>query len=678
MNLFADYVHPLTDWLRDNPSWSLFITFIIALSESLAIIGSIVPGSVTMTAIGILAGSGIMRIDLTLLASTLGAICGDSLSYALGYFYSERLVEMWPFKKYPSWLSYGKDFFSRHGGKSVLIGRFVGPLRSIIPVIAGIMHMKQWRFLVANSISAIGWSLLYVLPGVFIGAASHELSAESATRLFIIILFLLFSIWLIGLFLKYIVLKLRSFFKNNLHNFWITLRQHPYLLKIYHCLTPKEELNHYATAGLILLTIFCSLGSIALIVLNVQGSYSSYLDLPVHLFLQSVHTHLLEVALIVCTQLTSKITLIFLYISCCLWLMYHQKLRTVFYLSFLIIISCCIGYLLSELIYYPRPQGLLITMSGSSFPNIDLLVATALYGFIFYYLNNKYSLLTSTLRSFILILLGLSGIGAIYLGDYWLTDILASYFIGAFLCLMACIFYRKENTLNQKQTQSIPILTLLLTTIILASSISTYFNFRYLVYAHTPYQKEYILSNNIWWNQHNPLLPLYRLNRVGRRTNLLNIQFSGDLSILQGNLEQYGWEVHEESFLAKVLMRVNNENEVKLPLLTQLFQNKRPDLVMAFKDINNNKLFQLMIWESNYNLQDSNTPLWIGTLHAYPLSPPTNNQNITKPVHVFSYIIPALHQFALRKVALPKEMIKTTTVPSEPYILLIKEHDNFK
>ncbi|MDF1929064.1 hypothetical protein PGH45_01850 [Legionella pneumophila] len=83
MNLLADYVQPLTYWLQANPHWSLFITFLIALSESLAVIGSIIPGSVTMTAIGILAGSGIMRIDLTLLAATLGAICGDSLSYFL-------------------------------------------------------------------------------------------------------------------------------------------------------------------------------------------------------------------------------------------------------------------------------------------------------------------------------------------------------------------------------------------------------------------------------------------------------------------------------------------------------------------------------------------------------------------------------------------------------------------
>ncbi|WBV71841.1 DedA family protein [Legionella pneumophila] len=255
MNLLADYVQPLTYWLQANPHWSLFITFLIALSESLAVIGSIIPGSVTMTAIGILAGSGIMRIDLTLLAATLGAICGDSLSYFLGYFYSDRLIEIWPFRKYPGLLKYGKDFFASHGGKSVLIGRFVGPLRSIIPVIAGIMHMKQWRFLIANIVSAIGWSILYVMPGVLIGAAGHELSAEGATRFFILILVILAVIWLSSLVLKWLFIRLNSFLRSNLHRFWLEIKTSPRLSKVYYAITPVQEENHYNTVGLLLIAL---------------------------------------------------------------------------------------------------------------------------------------------------------------------------------------------------------------------------------------------------------------------------------------------------------------------------------------------------------------------------------------------------------------------------------------
>lgn len=674
MDLFANYIHPLTNWLQANPNWALFFTFIVALTESLAIVGSIIPGSVTMTAIGILAGSGILRIDLTLIASSLGAICGDSLSYLLGYFYSDKLTEMWPFKKYPSWLAYGKDFFERHGGKSVLIGRFVGPLRSIIPVIAGIMHMKQWRFLLANTLSAIGWSLLYVMPGVLIGAAGHELSTESATRLFILTLLLLSGIWLISLFIKWIILKLHFFFKNNLHNFWLNLKKHSSTTLLYRLFTPKNEANHHATASLFLLTLSCFLLGTLFITLNVKGNLN-LMDVPVYLFFQSCHTYILEALFIIFTQLTSKITLTFIYLISVAWLMYNKKFRATIYLSLLLILSTIIAYLLSKFIYSPRPQGLLITMEGSSFPNQLLLIATALYGFTFYYINNKYSLLTNSIRSFILIVLGLSGLGSIYLGDNWLSDVLASYFIGAFICLFICMLYRKETVVEVKQNLSVAILGLLFLSIIVSSSLSIYINFKTLSYAHTPYQKEYTLKFSTWWNQQQPILPVYRLNRVGKRTNLLNLQYAGDPSVLQANLEKNGWKTHNETFLTKVLMRVNDTNSVKLPLLTQLFQNKQPELVMTYKDKASKLVFQLMLWESNYNLADANQPLWIGALY---INQREHKAADLKKINLLTYIMPALDDFTLRRVALANEMMKPTIYPSEPYILLIKDPINIR
>lgn len=665
MDLFANYIHPLTNWLQANPTWALFFTFIVALAESLAIVGSIIPGSVTMTAIGILAGSGILRIDLTLIASSLGAICGDSLSYLLGYFYSDRLTEMWPFKKYPSWLIYGKDFFERHGGKSVLIGRFVGPLRSIIPVIAGIMHMKQWRFLVANVISAIGWSLLYIMPGVFIGAAGHELSAESATRFFIVILLVLVAIWLIGLLLKWTLIKLHLFFKNNLHDFWCTFKSKPILTKIYTLFTPNNESNHYTTAGGVLLTFFSIVISMSLILVTTKKDILNAVNLPVHLFLQSCHTSLLEMFFICCTQLTSTLTIGLIYASCCIWFLYNKKLHTLVYLSALIIGTSLLGFILNHFIDSPRPLGLSITMQGNSFPDTNLLVASALYGFIFYYVNNKYLLLTNSLRSFMMIILALSGIGSLYLGDYWLTDVLAAYFIGATACLITCMLYRTHPLYDANKSQSAFVLVLLIFALMSATITSTFLNFKTLVYAHTQYQKIYTIEQDTWWNQNKPILPLYHLNRLGNPASLLNIEYLGNIDSLQSKLEAHGWEVHNESFFKKLLMYFNNnENELKLPLFTQLYENKGPELVMAYKDTKNLTTLQLILWQSNYSLRGETYPLWIGTL--YPIQKNAYNKNI------LSSITPVLDTFSLKQIALPNSLLKKTIYPAEPYILLIK------
>jgi undecaprenyl-diphosphatase len=65
----------------------------------------------------------------------------------------------------------GEAFFYRHGGKSVLFGRFVGPVRPVIPVVAGMLGMGPAHFAVLNVLSAIGWALVYILPGVFFGTS---------------------------------------------------------------------------------------------------------------------------------------------------------------------------------------------------------------------------------------------------------------------------------------------------------------------------------------------------------------------------------------------------------------------------------------------------------------------------------------------------------------------------
>lgn len=677
MNLLVEYVQPLTNWLQHNPHWALFITFLISLAESLAIIGSIVPGSVTMTAIGILAGSGIMRVDLTLLAAILGAVAGDSLSYFLGYFYSERLAEMWPFKKYPLWLKYGKDFFAAHGGKSVLFGRFIGPLRSIIPVIAGILHMKQWHFLIANLLSAIGWSLLYVMPGVVIGAASSELSTESATRLFVLILILLASIWLLSLMIKWLVHKLHSFIKRNLNALWLRLQKKAILRTLCKNITPHKETNHETTASLTLIFLSCLICFAILTGLSIQGQWINAINLPTHLFLQSFHTVLLEAFFISCTQLTSTITIVGLYLLCCIWFLYDKKPKVLVYLTSLISITYLIALSLTHSINVPRPTGLLVVMPGSSFPDINTMVATAFYGFILFYLNNIYSLFTNTLRTFVFTILGLSGFGSLYLGDHWLTDVLTAYFAGAAISLFCCLIYRKNNLDTDIIKNPLTMIFSLFFTVLLTTILSTYYNFHTLTYNHTPYRKEFSLSEPAWWNQQKPMLPIYRLNRIGKRISLLNIEYSGDLDSLEQYLIQNGWESHTESFFSNLLTWINNQsNGVKLPLLTQLYENKAPSLIMLYTDKQSKLTLELRIWESNYNLSESNKPLWIGSIH--PSSPPNSRSaknlgyspNLMNPT---SYLLPTKSPFEVKKVTLPAEMIKTTIYPTQPYIILMKK-----
>ena len=172
-------IQPIFDWLQANPGWTGVTIFLIAMAESLAVVGLIVPGVVLLFGIAAIAGSGVLDVWTTLAAAFFGAIIGDGLSFFLGRYFHQHIKDFWPFRSHPQWIENGEQFFQRHGGKSIILGRFIGPIRPFIPMVAGMLDMPTGRFILTNILSAIGWAPVYLLPGYYIGSsvqAGNELT----------------------------------------------------------------------------------------------------------------------------------------------------------------------------------------------------------------------------------------------------------------------------------------------------------------------------------------------------------------------------------------------------------------------------------------------------------------------------------------------------------------------
>lgn len=161
----AETYQAIQNWLMLNPVWAGLAVFTIAMSESLAVVGLFIPGLLMMGIVGALVSAGVLAIAPTLLYAIFGAIVGDGISYWIGRRFKEHLPYYWPFRRFPQWLARGKKFFLDHGSKSIVIGRFVGPVRPFIPVVAGMMSMDPRVFLFANILSAVIWAPIYMLPG---------------------------------------------------------------------------------------------------------------------------------------------------------------------------------------------------------------------------------------------------------------------------------------------------------------------------------------------------------------------------------------------------------------------------------------------------------------------------------------------------------------------------------
>ncbi len=190
----AELLQQLLDWIALNPIWAGIAIFLVAMCESLAVIGMLVPGAAMMIGFGTLISTGILEFWPTCGWAVAGAIVGDGLSFMLGHHYQSRISRLWPFNRHPQSLERSIQFFQRYGGMSVVIGRFVGPTRAIIPMIAGMMGMPANRFIIANVISALAWAPLYLLPGMVLGA-SLGLASEVVIRLVILLLLLVMLIW---------------------------------------------------------------------------------------------------------------------------------------------------------------------------------------------------------------------------------------------------------------------------------------------------------------------------------------------------------------------------------------------------------------------------------------------------------------------------------------------------
>lgn len=152
-----------------TPTGIVVLIGLIAMLESLAFVGLLLPGVALLFALAVMAGSADISPWLCLLAGFAGAVCGDGISFLLGRYSADPIRRLSGLQHNPQWLQSGERFFRRWGGLSIVTGRFVGPIRPVIPFVAGSCGMPGLRFSVFNLISALGWAPLYLLPGYFTG-----------------------------------------------------------------------------------------------------------------------------------------------------------------------------------------------------------------------------------------------------------------------------------------------------------------------------------------------------------------------------------------------------------------------------------------------------------------------------------------------------------------------------
>ena len=174
-------MHDFFAWIEDAAQWLLVfakahpqsvfaIAFVVSFAESFAGLSFLVPGVAIVIALGALLranDAGIAEYLPVWLAAAVGATLGDWISYLIGHRYKEHVLSVWPLKRFRGQLEIALSFFGRRGVWAIFLGRFLGPFRATVPLVAGISQMRFWPFQIANVTSALLWSASLL----FLGAA---------------------------------------------------------------------------------------------------------------------------------------------------------------------------------------------------------------------------------------------------------------------------------------------------------------------------------------------------------------------------------------------------------------------------------------------------------------------------------------------------------------------------
>jgi membrane protein DedA with SNARE-associated domain len=165
----------VTDFVRDHQVWAAPIVFVLAFGESLAFVSLLLPAWGALVALGTMISAGGLPFMPIWIAGALGAAFGDWLSFWIGDKFKHQVFHTWPLSRHPDMLPRAEAFVRHWGVPGIFIGRFFGPLRASVPLVAGIFEMPYWQFQAANFVSAFVWAGVLLVFGDVIAKTTNWL-----------------------------------------------------------------------------------------------------------------------------------------------------------------------------------------------------------------------------------------------------------------------------------------------------------------------------------------------------------------------------------------------------------------------------------------------------------------------------------------------------------------------
>jgi membrane protein DedA with SNARE-associated domain/membrane-associated phospholipid phosphatase len=611
------HLHALPALVGHHTLLAYVSVFLVSLGESLALVGLVVPGTVIMFGFGALVAAGSLGLAPVLLLAAAGAVAGDGISYWLGRHYRDGLRRVWPFRRYPEMLKRGELFFRRHGGKSILFGRFVGPVRPVIPVVAGMLGMSPISFGVVNVLSAMGWAVAYLLPGVLFGT-SLALAGTVSSRLAVLALILLValwgSIWLVRRLVSLISRRGPIWLASLKRRLSVDARVDgdlPPFKRFLAALLQRPHGEELFFITLVLVFIAAGWGFLGVLQDVLARDPLVLADRSVYHFLQPLRTAWADTFFIVITEFGDSIVNISLAAAVALVLIGKRCFRAAGFWTLAVAGGELGVHLLKWSIHQPRPMALYHGVSSYGFPSGHTTMSVIVYGFLAIMLIRGLSgsrhwggVVGALMIAFIIAL------SRLYLGAHWLSDVLGGFFIGTGWTALLGIAYLKQPD------EGVPKRWLALVALIVVLVVGTMHvarRFEKDVAFYAPQRNNRSMSAAAWLDGGWRELPAWRIDMVGEREQPLTLQWAGSPGELARILSAAGWQDAPLLTVKALLGMLSPDTPLQaLPVLPRLHSGRVDELRLIRMDRDHR--WVLRLWPSDFTIDPGNIPISVGSI----------------------------------------------------------------
>jgi membrane-associated protein len=160
----------LSEMIQYFGVWSYFVVFLVIFCETGLVVTPLLPGDSLLFGLGTLAALGALEVEWLLILLSIAAITGNIANYAIGYFVGPKIFHKENVRFLNrAYLDRTYKFYEKHGGKTIVIARFLPIIRTFAPFVAGIGKMTYSRFLFYNVLGSIAWVGVFILGGYYFG-----------------------------------------------------------------------------------------------------------------------------------------------------------------------------------------------------------------------------------------------------------------------------------------------------------------------------------------------------------------------------------------------------------------------------------------------------------------------------------------------------------------------------